>query len=366
MDETIPLYIDKATKTVVSPDAPTTLLGYGIIDGGLPGSTEQDYFLVSNSSEGWEQKSPLGAMLSLGITDSNGSAILGDGASVSGGVVPGGAALGKDASAIEGGGSVGRNSFSLFGGGAVGYNASAQGGGAVGGDASSTSGGAAGNNASTTFGAAVGNNASSTTGGAIGQSAVASADGAVQLGGGTNSTADTIQFRDSGPVTAAQFGRLGARSSGFVDYNDTTGSITLVADTWTDVPNNAAGAFTNTTYKPTSVTSLIDTSTGYLDFDDLTLGSEILIRNDFTVVPQTNNALLEARYLLGSGAGEYQLLFWSERLDSGSGIDYQRVTNFPIYMGDLNTKDNPGKLQVRLSSGGTITNSGSYISIRIY
>lgn len=165
-------------------------------------------------------------------------------------------------------------------------------------------------------------------------------------------------------VAAAGVGSGGKH--GFVDYNDTTGQIALAADTWTDVPNDGAGAFTNTTYKPSGVTSLIDVSTGYLDFDDLTLGSEILIRNDFTVVPQTNNAQLEARYLLGTGAGEYQLLFWSERLDSGSGEDYQRVTNFPIYMGDSNTKDNPGKLQVRLSSGGTMTNAGSYISIRVH
>jgi hypothetical protein len=27
---------------------------------------------------------------------------------------------------------------------------------------------------------------------------------------------------------------------GFIDYNDTTGDVTLVADTWTDVPNNGA------------------------------------------------------------------------------------------------------------------------------
>ena len=154
-------------------------------------------------------------------------------------------------------------------------------------------------------------------------------------------------------------------SHGFVDYNHDNGSISLSADVWTDVPNNAAGAFTNTAYKPADVTSLLDTSTGHLDFSDLSLGSEILVRNDFTVVPNTNNSLLEVRYLLGTGAGEYQLLFWSERLDSGSGIDYQRVIPFPIYMGDLNTRDNPGKLQVKLSTTGTLTNAGSYISIRV-
>jgi hypothetical protein len=153
------------------------------------------------------------------------------------------------------------------------------------------------------------------------------------------------------------------KKQGFIDYNDTTGSISLTSDTWTDVPNNGAGAFTNKTYKPTDITELIDVNTGYLDFSELTLGSQILVRNDFTVVPNTNNALLEVRYVLGQGAGEYALKFWSERLDSGSGIDYQRVISFPIYMGDTNTQGGVGKLQVKLSTNGTLTNAGSYIKI---
>ena len=152
---------------------------------------------------------------------------------------------------------------------------------------------------------------------------------------------------------------------GFMDYNDASAAVSLTADTWTDVPNDGAGAFTNKTYKPSTVTEIIDTSTGYLDFSDLSLGSQIMVRNDFTIVPNTNNALLEARYVLGQGANEYNLKFWSERLDSGSGIDYQRVISFPIYMGDTNTQGGVGKLQVKLSTNGTLNNAGSYIDIQI-
>ena len=152
------------------------------------------------------------------------------------------------------------------------------------------------------------------------------------------------------------------KNTGFIDYNDTTGDVALTADTWTDVPNNGQGAFTNTLYKPEGITNLLDANTGYLDFSELSLGSELIIRNDFTVTPQTNNSLLQVRYVLGQGAGEYPLLFWSERLDSGSGIGYQRVPVFAIYMGDLNTQGGVGKLQVKLSTNGTLNNAGSYIS----
>ena len=167
--------------------------------------------------------------------------------------------------------------------------------------------------------------------------------------------------------TALVIDRFGlARTFGFIDYNDSSTSVTpvtLTADTWTDIPNDGLGAFTNKQFAPAGVTEVLDTSAGYLDFSQLNLGSEIKVRNDFTVTPQTNNCLLEARYLLGSGAGEYALQFWSERLDSGSGIPYQRVTNFPIYMGDTNTQDNPGKMQIRLSTSGIVVNAGVYVSI---
>jgi len=64
----------------------------------------------------------------------------------------------------------------------------------------------------------------------------------------------------------AESGLLG----GFIDYNDTSTSatpITLVADTWTTIPNDGLGAFSNDSYKPdldslacTRITSLTSRS----------------------------------------------------------------------------------------------------------
>jgi hypothetical protein len=181
----------------------------------------------------------------------------------------------------------------------------------------------------------------------------------------SKSAGDTLTHAEFNSLNNAFNNNSLYHSKGFVDYNNTGSDISLVADTWTDIPNNAAGSFTNTAYSPDDVGEfdLIDTSNGHLDFTSLTLGSELLIRSDVTVTPGTNNALFELRYLLGDGAGQYPLLFWSERLDSGSGLGYQRVVPFPIYMGDTNTRDNPGRLQAKLSSSGTLYNAGMYISI---
>ena len=151
---------------------------------------------------------------------------------------------------------------------------------------------------------------------------------------------------------------------GFIDYNDNTGEIDLTSDTWTDVPNNGAGAFTNKAYAPNGVTELLDVSTGYLDFTQLDLGNSVQVRIDFKVNPNINNATLECRYVLGNGGGEYALTVFEKRLDRGSGIDYDaNKGSFLIYMGDDNTRLNDGKLQVKLSSNGKLTNAGVAIQI---
>ena len=171
-------------------------------------------------------------------------------------------------------------------------------------------------------------------------------------------------------LTAAEFNLVNtainnnAQALGFMDYNDATGQISLTAETWTDVPNDGAGAFTNKTHAPLGVDELLDVSTGYLDFSDLDLGDSVQVRIDFKVSPNVNNAKLQCRYVLGSGAGEYALSVFEKRLDSGSGIDYDSDKgSFLIYMGDENTRGNPGKLQVKLSSAGTLTNAGVAIQV---
>lgn len=154
------------------------------------------------------------------------------------------------------------------------------------------------------------------------------------------------------------------QKQGFIDYNDATGDINLVADTWTTIPNDGQGAYSNNTYKPIGVTELMDVSTGAIDTSELSLGDSILVRNDFTITPSTNNAKLEFRYSLGTGGGSYTLEKSLSRLDDGSGIPY-RFSLKPdlIYMGDSNTKDNPIVLQVKLSTDGVLSNAGTVVQL---
>ena len=175
----------------------------------------------------------------------------------------------------------------------------------------------------------------------------------------------TINIKDNvgpqGPQGPAGAGFLG---NGFIDYNNTDSPTSITADTWTTLPNDGLGAFSNSTYAPTGVSQFIDTSTGAIDVSDLELGDTVLIRNDFSVTPNTNNALLEFRYQLGTGAGAYTLETVMGRLDDGSGKAYRFALKPDlIYMGDANTRDNPISLQIRLSTNGTVSNAGSVIQL---
>ena len=182
--------------------------------------------------------------------------------------------------------------------------------------------------------------------------------------GVTYSLSDFITFYENNTGFSSAGSSASTTKQGFIDYNDTTGSINLVADTWTTIPNNGAGAFSNDSFKPDGVNEFMDVSNGSIDCTDLVLGDTIIIRNDFKVNPNTNNALLMFRYSLGGGGNEYTLETVKGRLDNGSGIDYRfNLGTDLIYMGDTNTRDNPIFLQVKLSTNGTLVNAGSVIQL---
>ena len=151
---------------------------------------------------------------------------------------------------------------------------------------------------------------------------------------------------------------------GFIDYNDTSGNISLTSGQWETIPNNGQGSFSNSQFRPKDVNELMDSSTGALDFTSLSLGDIALVRNDFTITPTQNNGGVEFRYVLGDINNQYTLETRLGRMDNGSGVPYRFSLNtHKIYMGDLNTKDNPVVLQVKSSVPAVLNNAGSVITV---
>lgn len=161
-------------------------------------------------------------------------------------------------------------------------------------------------------------------------------------------------------------GGTSSPNGGFMDYNDTSttaSALVLATDTWTAIPNDGLGAFTNLTYAPNGVTSLMNAS-GQIDCSELVLGDFILIRNDFTVTPGTNNQSLAFRYTLGTGAGSYTLEKRLGRMDEGGSQPYRfSLTLDEVYMGDANSRDNVIGLEIKSSGNATLVNAGTVISV---
>jgi len=146
-------------------------------------------------------------------------------------------------------------------------------------------------------------------------------------------------------------GGLTPLSTGFINYEDTSTTsvpIILVANTWTDLPNNGSGGQTLKTFAPFGVSELMDVNNGYLDATELTDGSEIEVRTEFSVSPDINNALLQFRILAGTGAGTFDLENSLGRLDDGSGKYYAQTVIEKVFANGAIVLDIPLKLQINL------------------
>ncbi len=157
-------------------------------------------------------------------------------------------------------------------------------------------------------------------------------------------------------------------AGGFIDYNDTATSVTplvLPDGVWVQLTNDGLGPFSNSRYCPHGISQLMYTPSGELDLRELGYGDCIWIRNDYAVTPDVDLATLQLRYILGAGANQYTLEKSVATLARGAGVVYRQTaeTDF-IYAGERNTKQNPIKIELKLTGAdGTCVNYGSVIEV---
>lgn len=153
---------------------------------------------------------------------------------------------------------------------------------------------------------------------------------------------------------------------GVEDYNDvtTTGTPIALTSASTDYPltNDAAGSFTNTTYKLPGATNIWNPSTNQFEF--ATAGLELGDTVDFRVDIDINNSSTNGEFLLSMelaiGGTAYTLPVQFFFVKS-SGV-HNQVAMFSVYMGDTNTLNNPARFVLRSdSTSDTVTVNGWYV-----
>lgn len=146
---------------------------------------------------------------------------------------------------------------------------------------------------------------------------------------------------------------------GVVDYNDLATASTplsLSAGVALQLENDGAGSFTNLTYIPSGVASLWDTTLDQLDFSDLKLGDKVLLRLDVTLTTLSANTDIDMTMDLAIGGTPYSLDISRESFKSTG--TYNITETFPVYMGDANTRDNPGEIMLETDKNATVVVNG--------
>lgn len=153
---------------------------------------------------------------------------------------------------------------------------------------------------------------------------------------------------------------------GYFDYNDLATQSTplaLVANVYKKLTNDTLGPATNRLYPPPGVTDIwTGGATNQFTWAQLRRHDLVDFRIDLSFTSTMANQTFEVAMdmAIGSG-GPYTLNFlYNEFKSSGT---YAIVFSTGVYMGDLNTLNNPAELKVRSDAAGTLKVNGWYCKV---
>lgn len=140
------------------------------------------------------------------------------------------------------------------------------------------------------------------------------------------------------------------------DKNLENNPIALAADTWTKVTNDGTSGSTKRQHLPPGVTRIYDTATDRIKLDQLPTNGWLIFRFGVKVEPNVDNVTLKARiaYTLPDGF-KFYLVAPGALLNDGAGIEYEEQFTLTFYVGDQDSKDGYGELEVRADGACSIT-----------
>ena len=140
------------------------------------------------------------------------------------------------------------------------------------------------------------------------------------------------------------------------DKNLENNPIALPADTWTKVTNDGTSGSTKRQHLPEGVERIYDVDTDRIKLDQLPTNGWLIFRFGVKVIPNVDNVTLKARiaYTLPDGY-KFYLVAPGALLNDGAGIEYEEQFTLTFYVGDQDSKDGYGELEVRADGTCSIT-----------
>lgn len=153
---------------------------------------------------------------------------------------------------------------------------------------------------------------------------------------------------------------------GFFDYNDAATSTTPIVVpndlSYVYLTNDAAGAFTNTSFAPRGVSFVWDEVNNRFDWSELNLGDTLDIRFDINVTTTAANQYVEVDLEMASGGvSPYDLIF-SESVYKTAGTFHLSRYN-GLYMGNSDTLDNYARFKIKSDANATVVVNGWYVRV---
>lgn len=149
---------------------------------------------------------------------------------------------------------------------------------------------------------------------------------------------------------------------GWFDYNASgaLSSVTLTANVWNPIENDAGGPFTLTSYGPTGIDRVWDESTNLFDWSQLSLGDTVDIRFDIEVTTTVPNETIEVDLVMAKGtSSEYRITF-IPLLTSKNATTVKLSRYQGVYMGNVDTLSGGAQFEVRTDAAATMKVNGWY------
>ncbi len=118
--------------------------------------------------------------------------------------------------------------------------------------------------------------------------------------------------------------------------NYTTGTIVLT--------NDGAGSGSTSLYSPFGVTSVWNSLTNRFDFNDLTLGDEVLLRIDLKITTSTANQVVNISMVIGEGTADELTFRVADKYYKNTVIDEPLTASVPFFIGTELRRTAPAKL----------------------
>ena len=175
-----------------------------------------------------------------------------------------------------------------------------------------------------------------------------------------------IQNAGGGATQKVTYDDMHNSKVGFANYSDLATGTTAITHNgvqgWLKLTNDAADVATNTSFLPSSVTSLWNTTTNQVDFTEMSIGSMFEIRADIIVTTSAVSQSVSVQLSMAIGSGIDFVINSSTSLYKAPGT-YNLSIPFSGFLASTNTTNFPAEIQFDSTDSADIEVIGWFIKV---